>query len=76
VFLTPTSRDKGPMTDWIVHFYCPKVPLSIGTTLGALGWLVLKSVFHTPGSEPPITLTPKLSLYEIVNQIRNGPRTT
>jgi hypothetical protein len=57
VFLTRSSHNKGPMTDWIVHFYCPKVPLSIGTTLGALGWLVLKSVFHTPGSEPPITLS-------------------
>jgi hypothetical protein len=55
VFLTRSSHNKGPTTDWIVHFYCPKVPLSIGTTLGALGWLVLKSVFHTRGSEPPIT---------------------
>jgi hypothetical protein len=37
VFLTRSSHNKGPTTDWIVHFYCPKVPLSIGTTLGALG---------------------------------------
>ena len=57
MFLTSSGHNKGPMTDWIVHFYCPKVPLSIGTTLGALGWLVLKSVFHTRGSDHPITLT-------------------
>jgi hypothetical protein len=53
VFLTRSSHNKGPTTDWIAHFYCPKVPLSIGTTLGALGWLVLKSVFHTPGVGTP-----------------------
>jgi hypothetical protein len=35
--LTLGSHNKGPTADWIVHFYCPKVPLSIGTTLGALG---------------------------------------
>jgi hypothetical protein len=58
VFLTRSSHNKGPTTDWIVDFYCPKVPLSIGTTLGALGWPVLKSVFHTRGSEPPITPNP------------------
>ena len=53
------------MTDWIVHFYCPKVPLSIGTTLGALGWLVLKSVFHTRGSEPPITLNRSIRAHRL-----------
>jgi hypothetical protein len=37
VFLTSSSHDKGPTADWIVGHYCPKVPLSIGTTLGALG---------------------------------------
>jgi hypothetical protein len=58
MFLTPSSHDKGPTTDWIVGFYCPKVPLSIGTTLGALRWVVPKSVFHTPGSRPPITPNP------------------
>jgi hypothetical protein len=60
VFLTRSSHNKGPTTDWIVHFYCPKVPLSIGTTLGALGSVVPKSVFHTRGSNHPITPNPAL----------------
>jgi hypothetical protein len=37
VFLTSSGHDKGPTEDWIVDIYCPKVPLSIGTTLGAQG---------------------------------------
>jgi hypothetical protein len=37
VFLTRSSHNKGSTTDWIVGFYCPKVPLSIGTSLEALG---------------------------------------
>jgi hypothetical protein len=55
VFFISSSHDKGPMTDWIVGFYCPKVPLSIGTTLGALGSVVPESVFHTRGLNHPIT---------------------
>jgi hypothetical protein len=55
VFLTRSSHNKGPITDWTIGFYCPKVPLSIGTTLGALGSVVPESVFHTRGSNHPIT---------------------
>jgi hypothetical protein len=59
------------MTDWIFGFYCPKVPLSIGTTLGALGSVVPESVFHTRGSNHPITPNHKEGRRPIFGRLRN-----
>jgi hypothetical protein len=48
VFSTSSGHDKGPTTDWIVGFYCSKVPLSIGTTLKRWNEYFPKPLFN-PG---------------------------